>query len=232
MKVSATARPVGAGLALDAGPVSGGGYLYFDYENGEYAGALELDEKAKDYLIEKGYNPDFGARPLRRARNGVAARAVDDDAPYAVAARTGDFEIKVDEYRVALTPAGVRELTNVNFHCSPAASVRPDGSYAVEAVTATASFRFGKSMAAWFERSGAKVIVGKAGLTEPEMSALHDGGTPATLSPARRAARAASLCQRGLPSWPGNVTRSVNSRPSSSYRQVSTPRSASTAYSR
>jgi hypothetical protein len=35
--------PVGAGLALDAGPVSGGGYLYFDYANGEYAGALELD---------------------------------------------------------------------------------------------------------------------------------------------------------------------------------------------
>jgi len=63
-------------------------------------------------------------------------------------------------------PASVRALTNVNFHCSPAASVRPDGSYAVEAVTATASFRFGKSMASWFERSGAKVIVGKAGLTE------------------------------------------------------------------
>ena len=40
------------------------------------------------------------------------------------------------------------------------------------------------------------------------------------------AARAASVCQRG----PGaNVTRSVNSRPSSSYRQLSTPRSASTA---
>lgn len=28
---------------------------------------LELDEAAKDFLIEKGYNPDFGARPLRRA---------------------------------------------------------------------------------------------------------------------------------------------------------------------
>ena len=28
---------------------------------------LELDAKAKDFLIEKGYNPDFGARPLRRA---------------------------------------------------------------------------------------------------------------------------------------------------------------------
>jgi L(+)-tartrate dehydratase beta subunit len=63
-------------------------------------------------------------------------------------------------------PGSVRALSNVNFHCSPAASVRPDFSYAVEAVTATASFRFGKSMRPWFERSGARVIVGKAGLTE------------------------------------------------------------------
>jgi ATP-dependent Clp protease ATP-binding subunit ClpC len=28
---------------------------------------LVLDAKAKDFLIDKGYNPDFGARPLRRA---------------------------------------------------------------------------------------------------------------------------------------------------------------------
>ena len=28
---------------------------------------LELDRKAKDFLIDKGFNPDFGARPLRRA---------------------------------------------------------------------------------------------------------------------------------------------------------------------
>ncbi|RMH30264.1 MAG: ATP-dependent Clp protease ATP-binding subunit [Planctomycetota bacterium] len=28
---------------------------------------LVLDQSAKDFLIEKGYNPDFGARPLRRA---------------------------------------------------------------------------------------------------------------------------------------------------------------------
>jgi ATP-dependent Clp protease ATP-binding subunit ClpC len=28
---------------------------------------LELTTEARDYLIEKGYNPDFGARPLRRA---------------------------------------------------------------------------------------------------------------------------------------------------------------------
>lgn len=35
--------PKGAGLAVDAGIVSGGGYLYFDPDHGEYAGALELD---------------------------------------------------------------------------------------------------------------------------------------------------------------------------------------------
>lgn len=79
-------------------------------------------------------------------------------------AREGVYRKVVDEG--ADLPAGVAARTNVNFHCSPAASVRPDGTYAMEAVTATASFRFGKSMARWFERSGARVIVGKAGLTE------------------------------------------------------------------
>jgi L(+)-tartrate dehydratase beta subunit len=79
-------------------------------------------------------------------------------------AREGVYRKVVDEG--SGLPAGVAALTNVNFHCSPAASVKPDGSYAVEAVTATASFRFGKSFTRWFERSGAKVIVGKAGLTE------------------------------------------------------------------
>jgi len=79
-------------------------------------------------------------------------------------AREGVYR-KVVDLGQAL-PASVRQLTNVNFHCSPAATVRPDGSYAVEAVTATASFRFGKSMTRWFEQSGARVIVGKAGLTE------------------------------------------------------------------
>src|SRR5262249_41887420 len=28
---------------------------------------LVLNDEAKDYLILKGYNPDYGARPLRRA---------------------------------------------------------------------------------------------------------------------------------------------------------------------
>jgi ATP-dependent Clp protease ATP-binding subunit ClpC len=29
--------------------------------------SLDLDQTARDFLIEKGYNPEFGARPLRRA---------------------------------------------------------------------------------------------------------------------------------------------------------------------
>jgi ATP-dependent Clp protease ATP-binding subunit ClpC len=29
--------------------------------------SFELDQAAKDFLIDKGYNPDYGARPLRRA---------------------------------------------------------------------------------------------------------------------------------------------------------------------
>ncbi|MDQ2624398.1 MAG: hypothetical protein M3Y20_04470, partial [Actinomycetota bacterium] len=35
--------PNGIGLAVDAGVVKGGGYLYIDTERGEYAGVLELD---------------------------------------------------------------------------------------------------------------------------------------------------------------------------------------------
>jgi hypothetical protein len=34
--------PQGVGLSIDAGIVKGGGYLFFDFEKGEYAGALQL----------------------------------------------------------------------------------------------------------------------------------------------------------------------------------------------
>lgn len=33
----------------------------------EHGLTLELTDEAKDFLIDKGYNPEFGARPLRRA---------------------------------------------------------------------------------------------------------------------------------------------------------------------
>lgn len=38
--------PNGAGLSVKAGPITGGGYLFFDPENEQYAGVLELSFKA------------------------------------------------------------------------------------------------------------------------------------------------------------------------------------------
>ncbi len=79
-------------------------------------------------------------------------------------AREGVYK-KVLEDGDAL-PAGLTNLTNVNFHCSPAASINEDGSYNVGGVTATASFRFSKWMSDWFKLSNAKLIIGKGGMSE------------------------------------------------------------------
>jgi L(+)-tartrate dehydratase beta subunit len=65
-------------------------------------------------------------------------------------------------------PVDLASLSNVNFHCSPAASVEADGSYRVGAVTATASFRFSRWLTRWFALSGAKVIIGKGGMSEAD----------------------------------------------------------------
>ena len=48
-------------------------------------------------------------------------------------------------------PDGLSQMSNVNFHCSPAASPADNGSYTVGGVTATASFRFSKYMADWLD---------------------------------------------------------------------------------
>jgi L(+)-tartrate dehydratase beta subunit len=62
-------------------------------------------------------------------------------------------------------PASPEMLGTANFHCSPAASIEPDGSYNMGAVTATASFRFAKWLDDWFKLSGCNVIIGKGGMT-------------------------------------------------------------------
>jgi L(+)-tartrate dehydratase beta subunit len=69
-------------------------------------------------------------------------------------------------------PVDLKSLSNVNFHCSPAASVAEDGTCNVGAVTATASFRFSKWMARWFEVSGARVIIGKGGMPEADYKSV------------------------------------------------------------
>jgi len=83
--------------------------------------------------------------------------------------REGVYKRVVDEgAALPVDPAGVG---NVNFHCSPAAAVRDDGSYNVGAVTATASFRFAKWLDRWFDVSGCKVIIGKGGMTSKDYRA-------------------------------------------------------------
>lgn len=72
----------------------------------------------------------------------------------------------------AAPPVPFAELGNVNFHCSPAAAVEADGSLTCKAVTATASFRFSKWMKDWFAVSGAKVIIGKGGMSEEDYKSL------------------------------------------------------------
>ena len=65
-------------------------------------------------------------------------------------------------------PGDLIEISNANFHCSPAASINEDGSYNVGGVTATASFRFSKWMPGWFEAAKAKVIIGKGGMSSED----------------------------------------------------------------
>ncbi|MDA0655163.1 MAG: fumarate hydratase C-terminal domain-containing protein [Proteobacteria bacterium] len=65
-------------------------------------------------------------------------------------------------------PVDLKALTNVTFHCSPAASVNADGSFNMGAVTATASFRFAKWLTEWFAISGVKIIIGKGGMSEAD----------------------------------------------------------------
>ncbi len=84
--------------------------------------------------------------------------------------REGVYKKVVDEG--LSPPEGVMELTNVNFHCSPAAAVRDDGSYNIGAVTGTASFRFSRWMKDWFKISGARMIIGKGGMSESDYKTL------------------------------------------------------------
>jgi L(+)-tartrate dehydratase beta subunit len=106
-------------------------------------------------------------------------------------AREGVYKHAIEDG--AGMPASKETLGLVNFHCSPAARINPDGSYSVGAITsapmedpedvpphalanvesgytvgavsATASFRFVKWLDRWFKLSGCNIIIGKGGMT-------------------------------------------------------------------
>ena len=62
-------------------------------------------------------------------------------------------------------PIDLPTVSAANFHCSPAATQHDDGSFVLGAVTATASFRFSKWIGRWLAASGAKLIIGKGGMS-------------------------------------------------------------------
>ena len=68
----------------------------------------------------------------------------------------------------AALPIDLPAASAANFHCSPAANIRDDGSFDLGAVTATASFRFAKWLQRWIESAGARLIIGKGGLSSKD----------------------------------------------------------------
>ena len=77
-------------------------------------------------------------------------------------AREGVYKKVLDEGLAP--PVDLRALSNVNFHCSPAAAPDGQGGYRVGAVTATASFRFSKWIPRWLEETGCRILIGKGGM--------------------------------------------------------------------
>jgi L(+)-tartrate dehydratase beta subunit len=85
-------------------------------------------------------------------------------------AREGVYKRVVEEGHGMPAPPEV--LGKVNFHCSPAATIEPDGSFTMGAVSATASFRFAKWLDGWFSLSGCNIIIGKGGMTSADYQKL------------------------------------------------------------
>lgn len=68
----------------------------------------------------------------------------------------------------ASVPMDLPGESAANFHCSPAARINADGSFDMGAVTATASFRFNKWLPEWMAKTGARLIIGKGGMTSED----------------------------------------------------------------
>ena len=74
---------------------------------------LELDESAREFLVEKGYDPKYGARPMRRA----VERYLED--PLAEEILKGNFDEKTPVLKVTAAEGGLK----INREAAPAQPV-------------------------------------------------------------------------------------------------------------
>ena len=81
-------------------------------------------------------------------------------------AREGVYKRALEDK--ANIPMDLPEESAANFHCSPAARINEDGSFDMGAVTATASFRFKKWLPEWMEKTSARLIIGKGGMSSTD----------------------------------------------------------------
>ena len=81
-------------------------------------------------------------------------------------AREGVYMRALEES--ANIPMELPQQSAANFHCSPAATINSDGTFTLRAVTATASFRFAKWLPEWLAKSGAKLVIGKGGMSSQD----------------------------------------------------------------
>ncbi len=85
---------------------------------------LILDQSSKDFLIEKGFNPDFGARPLRRA----ISQYIED--PMSESLLTGEFQGKG---RILVTKVGTAEANDEKLVFKGEETPKPEEAKAVGA---------------------------------------------------------------------------------------------------
>ena len=81
-------------------------------------------------------------------------------------AREGVYKRALEDQ--ANIPMELPRDSAANFHCSPAAAITADGQFDLGAVTATASFRFAKWLPEWMTKTGAKLIIGKGGMSSAD----------------------------------------------------------------
>lgn len=81
-------------------------------------------------------------------------------------AREGVYKRALEDQ--ANIPMELPRDSAANFHCSPAAAITADGQFDLGAVTATASFRFAKWLPEWMAKTGAKLIIGKGGMSSAD----------------------------------------------------------------